>query len=124
MVSSEDMIVGHYITKNNDTLKTSFDIAEVTDIFVPSISFFVEYTSLILFSILIIFAFYQIANKQRKVKINFKHFDIVDLDSKLNKALPFSLKFLLVFNVLFIFLVKNFIANNIKTSRVSNFSTI
>ena len=124
VVSSQDLTVGHHITKNNDTLKTSFDIAELTDIFVPSISFFVEYTSLILFSILIIFAFHQIAKKQRKVKINFRHINIVDLDRKLNKTLPFSLKFLLVFNVLFIFLVKNFITNNIKTSKVSNFWTI
>ena len=112
---------GHHIPAQNKIIRNNFDLNLVKEVFVPSIAFFLEYLSLFIFSWLTIFFVYNLIKNHKKFK-SFKHFliDALELKNKLDKKdkkLKFSLKLLLIFNVIFVFLVKNFLAGNIKTSK-------
>ena len=116
VVFSQDIVMGHYIDeKSNRT--SAIDLQILQNIFVPSLEFFFEYLALILFSFIFIvvlkFGF------KKKLKIfNFFYGVLSDHPSDASLKKCTSVGQLLLFNLLFLFFVKQILTNNVNTQKI------
>lgn len=110
-----DWLLGHYINVTSKKESSFLNYNHMIDTFVPSNFLLIEFISLVFLSFLI-GSFLTIRKKETDYKnylFNFLHFS-----DEIVRKKPSSLSLLLLFNILFLFLTKQFLASNIKTSKV------
>ena len=120
VVGTEDFLIGHFVSETLTKQEKVLNFKQIADIFIPSKSLFIEFASLIALSFFVGLLILFLVNRQnlkpnitvRTYWLNFFHFN----DTLLKK--PFSpLGILLLFKIFNLFLTKQFLSSNIKTSK-------
>ena len=115
VVMSQDIVLGHFIDeKSNQT--SAINLIILKNIFMPSLEFLAEYLALILFSLIFVLIL-KFGFKKNIQLFNFfygalsEHGDVL-----LRKCTSVSQLFL--FNLLFLFFVKQILFNNVNTQKI------
>ena len=123
LIFSTDILVSHYIDEKVKK-EQLINVHAILDIFVPSYPFLFEYLGLLAFSFFFAAALAAFLSKGTKKRRSFKWlfsfdllFNLFSQDNSFFKRSTAVGQFFL-FNLLFLFVVRNLLTNCIKTSRV------
>lgn len=112
----DDLLLSHFV--NGTKEKNPKFVDQIVDVFVPSKSLFVGFVGLVFASFLIGFALLLVIKKSRPISFNNYCMNFIFQSDKILRGRRSPLSYLLLFNLLFFFLTKHVVSNNIQTNRV------
>ena len=118
VIGYEDLLLSHFVNGTKEKSPKFANYNQVVDMFVPSKSIFVEFVCLMLGSFLFGLALLKLLKKSRPITLETYCMNFVYLADRLMKEPRSPFSYLLLFNLFFFFLTKNFLTNNIKSERV------
>ena len=118
VMTSDDFFIAHYIYNNNLTINENFSLNQAISIFLISSDLIILFFLLYFASFIIGFIIFRRISYLRKYNFNIFYSNFFEFRFELTRKKLSPLSFILIFNLFYMFLIRNFLANEINSKRV------